>query len=208
MRKQTRPAVDARAIREAEHIRLLASPIRQELVDILAALGGTATVAALAEHLGRPADGLYYHLQFLSEAGLVLERQDEGSERIYQLAGRGNAPLRLAYALDNEDAVDALRAYARGLSQVAERDFTQALAPGVAVEGPQRELWAARNKGWVSAKDLAEANRLLERLCGLMSQTREESRDRLMSFSFVMAPAPMREKRRPAKAATAKRAKP
>ncbi|WP_397572295.1 winged helix-turn-helix domain-containing protein [Silanimonas sp.] len=177
-------------------------------MDTLAALGGTATVAELAEHLGRPADGLYYHLQFLSEAGLVVERRSDGNERLFQLAGRGNAPLRLAYTLDDGDVVEALRAYVRGLAQMAERDFAQALTPGTVVEGPRRELWAARNKGWVDAADLAEANALLERLCELVSQKREGARDRLMSFAFVMAPAPVRGKRRSANVSTERLAKP
>ena len=61
------------AIRDPGRIAVLASPVRQEIVDTLAMLGGEASVAALAEQLGRPADGLYYHLRLLEQHELIVE---------------------------------------------------------------------------------------------------------------------------------------
>jgi DNA-binding transcriptional ArsR family regulator len=194
---------DPRAISEPRHVRLLASPVRHEIVDTLSALGGTASVAALAEQLGRHADGLYYHLRLLCRAGLVeeIEREPRGGRR-FRLAGTGKAPLRLAYRAGIGGNAPALSSYAHGLLQVAERDFARALRmPGVAMSGPRRELWAARNKGWVGAADLAEINRLLERLCDLTSRPRGAGRDRLVSLVFVLAPSSRRPKRRPARGA-------
>lgn len=197
MTKKAKPPLDAAAIRDPAHIRLLASPVRQELVDTLASLGGEASVAELSEQLGRPADGLYYHLQLLAESELVREGEGAAGERIFRLAGSAGAPLRLAYDLADEQAAAALAAYAKGLAQVAERDFQAALKqPGVEVEGPARQLWAARNKGWLNAAELAEANALLERLCDLLSRPRDPSRDRPMSLAFVLAPAAVRGRRR------------
>lgn len=189
--------MDTRAIRQAHHIRLLASPVRHELVDTLAALGGSATVSELAVQLGRPADGLYYHLELLAEGGLIREFANDAGERGFEIKGAQRGPLRLAYDVSTDATRDALAQYAKGLLQVAERDFGTALTRGdVDVAGPQRELWAARNKGWVSESDLVEANGLLERLCQLMSQTRDEDRTRLMSLAFVLAPAPKKRTRR------------
>lgn len=197
MKKRSKPPLDTRAIRDPAHIRLLASPVRQELVDTLASLGGEAAVAELSEQLGRPADGLYYHLQLLAESGLLREREGSAGERIFRLAGAGDAPLRLAYDLASEEARDALAAYAKGLAQIAERDFQAALnQPGTVVEGDGRQLWAARNKGWLSDAELAEANALLERLCDLLSRPRDASRNRPMSLAFVLAPATVRSRRK------------
>ncbi len=194
-------SLDTRAIDDPHCIKVLASSVRQELVDTMAALGGQATVAALSEQLGLPADGLYYHMQLLKDVGLISEITGQGeSERSFRLSGAGDSPLRLAYNLDKDGATQALRAYAKGLLQVAERDFQDALSlREVTVQGSQRQLWAARNKGWVNKKDLAEANRLLERLCELMSQTRENAGDQLMSLAFVLAPKVARNKRRQGK---------
>ena len=189
---------DRQAVCDPAQVRLLSSPVRQELVDTLAAIGGEADVAALAEQLGRPADGLYYHLRALVAGGLLEEAPAvDGSERRYRLAGEGGAPLRLAYDLGAGGNVAELRAFARGLLQVAGRDFENGLADkGLVVTGAGRELWASRNKGWLSSDDLAEVNTLLERLSALTSQAKTDGRERLVSLAFVLAPINARPKRR------------
>lgn len=187
-----------RAIDDPDQIRALSSPVRQEIVDTLAALGGEATVADLAEQLGRPADGLYYHLRVLAASGLVREcPAAQGLERRFRLAGEGDQPLRLAYRTGSEGNLPAVSGFARALLQVAGHDFEAALElQGIAVDGPRRELWTARNKGWLSPADLEEVNRLIERLNSLVSQPAAAGRDRLLSFAFVLAPINPRPKRR------------
>lgn len=189
-------AIDHRAIDDPELIALLASPLRQEIVDMLAALGQTS-IGELALQLGRHADGLYYHLRLLCRAGLVEELPADESGRRYRLAGAPGQPLRLAYRAGSAPHGRALRKFARAMLQVAEDDFGAALdADAVATEGPARELWAARNKAWLSAAELAEVNGLLERLCDLMSRPRTPERDRLLSCTFVLAPHAAQAKRR------------
>jgi hypothetical protein len=189
---------DPRAVSDPRHVRVLASPARHELVDTLSALGGTASVATLAEQLGRHADGLYYHLRVLCRAGLVQEIEGaSGGGKQYRLAGTGRAPLRLAYRTGRKGNASALLDYVEGLLQVAQRDFTRALAlPGIELGGERRQLWAARNKGWISVSDLEEVNRLLERLCSLTSRPRGKERDSLVSLAFVLAPSARKPKRR------------
>ncbi|MDO9489942.1 MAG: helix-turn-helix domain-containing protein [Sphingomonadaceae bacterium] len=192
----SRPA-DPRAIADPELVRLLASPVRQELVDTLAALGGMASVATLAEQLGRPADGLYHHMRLLAAAGLVDAMEaDTGGERRYRLVGDGS-PIRLAYRQGPDGNTDALSQFARALLHVARSDFDAAVdRPGVALAGPQRQLWASRTTGWLSDDDLVEVNRLLERLGAMLSQPKSEERSRLMSLAFALAPLHPRPKRR------------
>lgn len=188
---------DPRAVRDPAQVRLLSSPVRQEMVDTLAALGGEAGVADLAEQLGRPADGLYYHLRALVAGGLVEELSGGGAERRFRLAGEGGAPLRLVYDLGAEGNAAELRAFVSGLLQIAGRDFDNALEGGDAiVVGTGRELWASRNKGWLSPADVAEINALLARLGELTSQPKAIGRDRLASLAFVLAPLDVRPKRR------------
>lgn len=186
-----------RAIDDPALIEVLASPIRQELVDMLAALGGEASAGDLAEQLGRHVDGLYYHLKILCKVGLVAA-VDTGADagRRFRLGGDAR-PLRLAYNMEGEPHAQALRMFLHGLLQVAEQDFDAALTMGdVVTQGPRRELWAARNKAWLSADELVEVNELLERLCGLMSRPRTPERDRLLSCTFVLAPNRAVPKRR------------
>lgn len=193
-----KPSITHRAIDSPELITVLASPLRQEIVDMLAALGGGTSIAELATHLGRHADGLYYHLNILCKAGLVSEEGNSADgERTYQIAGHTCEPLRLAYRTDSDAHKTALRKFARGMLQVAEEDFEAALESDAAVlSGPKRQLWAARNKAWLTEQELGEVNALLERLCDLMSRPRTPEREHLLSCVFVLAPHMVQSKRR------------
>lgn len=188
---------DPRTIRNPAQVRLLSSGVRQEMVDTLAALGGEADVASLAEQLGRPADGLYYHLRALVAGGLVEELPSDSGERRFRLAGNGDGPLRLSYELGPNGNGVELRAFIHGLLQITGRDFEAALERSDAVvAGSGRTLWASRNKGWLSTADLAEVNALLARLGELTSQSKAEGREQLVSLAFVLAPNEARSKRR------------
>jgi DNA-binding transcriptional ArsR family regulator len=197
-KSMNKSTINYRAIDDPGLIRVLASPIRQEIVDTLAALGGDASAADLALQLGRHADGLYYHLKILCKARLLVELDAHAEdERRYRLAGDPSQPLRLAYRTDSEQHFTALRKFAHGLLQVAEKDFVEALeTTGIVTEGPTRQLWAARNKAWLSRSELQEVNLLLERLCELMSHPRTDERDQLLSCAFVLAPHVALSKRR------------
>lgn len=187
---------DPRVISNPAQLRLLSSGVRQEMVDTLAALGGEAGVASLAEQLGRPADGLYYHLRALVAGGLVEELPTDGGERRFRLVGDGG-PLRLSYDLGPNGNAAELRAFAHRLLQIADRDFEAALGRSdTVVAGPARTLWASRNKGWLTAADVAEVNALLVRLGELTSQPKADGREQLVSFAFVLAPTEARAKRR------------
>ena len=191
-------------IRRPEAIGALAAPARQEIVDTLEALGGEASVVELAQQLGRPADGLYYHLRLLCKAGLLDEltgRNQAGrGERRYRIAGRSaraKTPLRLVYEPADRKNRVAVRRVVDGMLRIAGRDFAAAIAsPDVVVDGARRELWAARGKGWVSATDLEEVNRLLQRLTDMLRQPRRGAGDQLVSLCFVLAPVAARPQRR------------
>ncbi len=92
------------AVENAAEIEVLASPTRIELVDTVEALG-SASVAELAEQLGRPADGLYYHLRQLAAAGLLVEEATAEGKRYSAHIPHGEG-LRLRYrsGCDGESA--------------------------------------------------------------------------------------------------------
>ena len=174
------------ALANPAHIELLASPARIEIVDTLEALGEAASVAELAAALGRPADGLYYHLRQLCAAGLVSEIEAPDGNRYRTHA---NERVRLRYRPGATANADAVRRVAASILRVAGRDFDRAIADRRSVaEGAQRELWAARGKGWVGATELAEINRLLARLDELLRRPRSRTRDRLVALAWVLAP--------------------
>lgn len=178
------------SVRGAEQIALLANPVRQDLVDTLLALGGEASVATVAAELGRAADGLYYHFDLLADAGILHRQLDAQGVRCYRLGGAGKPgrALRLDYGKDAASTA-AVGRVVDGLISAAQRDFHAALPrPGTVTDGPARDLWAGRSRGWVNARQLAEANRLLQRLQDLLQGPRRPGQDNLVSLSFVLAP--------------------
>lgn len=183
-----------------EDIALLASGVRQELVDTLAAMGGEASVGELANELGRPMDGLYYHLDMLRKGGMVKEKTGpDSAERRFRLASAKGVPLRMVYKPSIPGVISALTKFSQQLLHIAEQDFTAALAlPDVQLSGPRRQLWISRNKGWVSNTDLEEVNALLLRLGQLASQSRSNERGHLVSLAFCLAPVQPKAKRRQA----------
>src|SRR5690606_35645211 len=137
------------------------SPVRQEIVDTLEAMGGEASVAELAAEIGRPADGLYYHLRLLARGGVLDEVAGDGDGRRYR--SRAREFTRLVYRPGATANAAAVERVAAALLRIAGRDFAAAIARrDVVVEGERRELWASRVKGWVGDSELAEINRLLE----------------------------------------------
>jgi len=185
------------SIEHADEIALLASPTRIEIVDTLEALGSAVSVAELGAALGRPADGLYYHLRQLSDGGLIEEEAAPDGRR-YRSRTRKGDRLRLRYKPGATANADAVGRVAASVLRVAGRDFARALAdPDSIVEGSRRELWAARGKGWVDAADLVEINRLLSRLMELVQQpAHQRPRGKLIALSWILAPVEAKPARR------------
>jgi len=199
--KRSRKAVVAdlprQDIEKPKQIALLAAPARQELIDTLESLGGEASVAALATHLGRPADGLYYHLRLLVRGGLLEELPDEGEGRRYRTRTAEGHRLRLKYAPGSNAKTAAVGRVTASMLRIAGRDFDAALArPDTVTEGEWRELWASRSKGWLGPDELAEVNRLLGRVLELMHRPKGGDTDQLMSLAWVLSPLAAKPKRR------------
>ncbi len=181
--------VGSATLRSPKQVRALIAPARQEIADVLDA-AGPCSVAALAELVGRPADGLYHHLRALVRVGVVaqVERRKEGRHvfTVYDLAVR---PLRMSYAQPVRRA-DVLKVVAAA-QRLAWRDFRRAFAAGGAVEeGPERALWGARAKGWADAKRLTRINRLLEELLATVRGGAPASGAIPISVGFLSSPAP------------------
>ena len=188
-----------RSIESISGLRVLANGVRQEIFDTIEALGGEASVREIAEQLGRPMDGLYYHLRQLVAAELLVELDDDlAAGRRYRIrtpAGQGRVKLR--YAPATGERQQALRQVVRGMLKISADDFASGLAdPNTVLEGEERELWAARGKGWLNRTELRRANQLLQELSDLLRPGRREADDRLYAISFLLAPQPVRDSRR------------
>jgi DNA-binding transcriptional ArsR family regulator len=183
-------------IADPARITCLASPLRMEIIDVIESLGGEAGAADIAHELGRPMDGLYYHLRALVGAGLLEAiGTSVRKQRWRSIAGSGRLVLR--YVPGTRASMRSVGAVSRGVLRLAARDFTRALARRDTVaEGPRRELWVARNQGWVTHTELAEINRLLRRVQELLGARRDQRRRRRLAVAWVLAPLPVRKARR------------
>lgn len=172
-------------------VRALSSPIRQEIVDAVVA-AGPCTIAALAQHLGRAPDSLYFHVRRLLAVGLLIERDAARRGRhvaaVYDVPGR---PMRIAYdgRLSKPAGRRSINAVVQGAIRLGSRDFARAVESGTSrTSGAARDLWGGRSKGWLSDADLAELNTLVERASEILRAGRPGKGRRPISLTFVLAP--------------------
>jgi DNA-binding transcriptional ArsR family regulator len=178
-------------IRRLRQLRAIVSPIRQEIVDAVAA-SGPCTISELADSLGRRPTALYAHVSALQAVGLLRRagiRSNGGRpSAVLKVPGR---PMYLDYDITDPKRRKLIARYAAGMLRNAGRDFAAATThPGVKTAGKARSLWAARSKGWLSPRELAEVNVLLNRLISILRDGRRDrgNNRKLHEVTFVLCP--------------------
>ena len=183
-----------RNITSSSQLRALASPARQEILDLLARTG-PASAADLGRLLQRPADGLYYHLRALARVGLIraATRVRAGrTETVYRSAHREPALRHDVSPSGNSAAVTAIVA---SMLRLGVRDFRKAAASGsVRTEGPRRDLWALRVAGRLLEGDLEAVNRGIRGLRDAV--TRRRTGGRLYALTILITPLDHRARKR------------
>jgi hypothetical protein len=174
-------------IRKQKQLVTLASAARQEIVDVLAE-AGILSVAEIAAILGRPADGLYFHLSALKLAGLIRQAGYRYRGRRKEALFRTVSPdLRLHYEPRSEPNRRAVTAIVSSMLRLGNRDFGRAFQRGdVMVAGGHRELWGLRRVSRLTLPQLAAVNRLIERLRQTTSKTK--GRGRLYAVTVLLTP--------------------
>lgn len=184
------------AISRPDQLAAIASPVRQEIVDVLAGMPG-APVSAIAVALGRPADALYYHLRELVRVGLVAPSGRGRGRRRPEALYRTVAPvLTVAYDSAPRANVERVSRAIAAMLRLGTRDFRRAFSSGdVVVSGPGRELWAGRLTGWLDGTDIARVNRLLKRIPRILHGSRAGSGRRLFAVTYILVPLDRRPRR-------------
>ena len=175
-------------IRDVGQIRVLASPLRQLVLDTLEALG-VASVAKLATALQLPADRLYFHLHALERAGLVraVSRVRRGGRpgTMYAAWGRRS---RLRYAPADRSNVAAVTSVVSSMVRAALREFRQGFHAAPVVTGSGRELWGARRVAWLDPTALAAVNATLITLFRHFERRRARGRGRPYAITVLLSP--------------------
>lgn len=186
-------------IRDLDQLVALASPVRQQIVDVVCGLG-RCSIAEIAAALGRPADGLYYHVRALLDVGLLVEAGERETQRraetLYDVPTRGI--MRLVYEPEDEANAQAIKKIVAAMLRMTERDFVAGFDEAARVSGPERNLNASRQTAWLGRDARQEVNRLLARLQEIFSTASVPSEEdgELQSLTFVMAPLEAKPVRR------------
>jgi DNA-binding transcriptional ArsR family regulator len=189
MLRKSRPFV----IRDRNQLRSLASPVRQEIVDVLCELG-TVAVRELAATLNRPADALYYHLRALVKCGLATS----AGHRLYgkrreELFRSVSTDLRLQYRTGRGGNGREVTAIVGSMLRLGTRDFARAFRHGdAAVSGAGRELWALRRTGWLTPRQIVSLNRSMTHLSEAVSKPR--AMGRLYAITLLLTPVDRRSR--------------
>jgi DNA-binding transcriptional ArsR family regulator len=155
-------------IERPEQIRAVASPIRQEIVDRIAALG-PITVHELARSLGRRRTAIYHHLKRLERVGLVRAMEFTGGRGRPALRYETVAPrMRLARAARRPRDQGLVTKAGAAAAKQAARDYAAGFrAPTWTLEGPARNHWFFRVVATPSPARLKRINILLDELAEL-----------------------------------------
>ena len=184
-----------RAISSRLQLRALISPIRQELLDLLARTG-PASAAELGQLIRRAPDSLYYHLRALERAGLVslagTRRRGGRAEAVYRSTHPEPAVRHDAVPNGNSAEVTAIVA---SMLRLGTRDFRRAAKAGEArTRGSRRDLWALRVTGWLTAAEVGGVNRRIRALRDAVGKPRSEGR--LYGITILLTPLDHRVRRR------------
>jgi DNA-binding transcriptional ArsR family regulator len=195
-----------RVISNAAQLKALASPVRQELIDLLARTG-PASAAELGRLVQRPADGLYYHLRELQRVGLVLSagtRERAGRREEFFRAIHREPTLR--HDPSPGGNTPAVIPIVTSMLRLGIRDFKKgAASPKVRTQGPRRELWAIRVTGWLSPAQLAEANQRIRALRDVAD--RRGPKGKLYAITILLAPLGHRARKRQQRSRSSRRVK-
>jgi predicted ArsR family transcriptional regulator len=176
-------------IRDVRQIRLLASPVRQAIIDALES-SGPQSAAELATILGYAPDALYHHVRKLVRGGLVTEAQQPGGggkrRAVFALKTTGT---RLHYDPSNHQNRRAISAVAATMLRDASRAFAKAMKHNPVVDGRRRDLWVGRRTGWLTQAELEQLNDLLHQITKLMEIARpRRRRTKLYALTFALSP--------------------
>ena len=176
-------------IREPAQLRTLSSPVRQEILDALAA-AGESSIAEVAALLGRQPHALYYHLRALERVGLVrragTRRNGKSDAVLYAVP----APrMLIEYRFGARSFAADMAKTLRSMLRLTERDFRRALRLRTSLaEGPARNLLCSRTKARMTVQQLTRINAhfaaVFEELAGAQGQ----HTGRLHAMTLVITP--------------------
>jgi len=171
-----------------DQLECLASTVRIDMIDHLVGRG-PMSIKQLAASLGRQPSSIYYHIDMLMKAELVVEAGTQVSNRRTEVLYEARAPrMRIMKALADPKNHDTINRMVGGVLRQSQRDFSQGLThPAAQVDGPERNLGFFRLINRPSPESLREINGYIERIAEILWEERDMNQP-LIAFSWTLTP--------------------
>ena len=172
-------------ISDPESLKVLASPVRKEIVDYIEA-NGPSSIAELSVQLRHSPTALYYHVDMLVKAKLMLncgvQKGKRRSEEVFDVVGA----LRVKYRPNDKKNVEACKKLTDAMLRVTSKDYKEGLHPDLAVvEGKYRNIRSMRIQAWLTKSELAEVNLHIEKITEIFKTGKRGDRKQLCSLTMV-----------------------
>lgn len=193
-------------ITRKDQLRVMASAIRLDIIDRLAARG-PMSVRELAQSTGKKVTPIYHHLKQLKTVGLVRKNTHESGTlgrpaAIYETVGAVMRMARAPLKSSNRAAVAKIGRIAAGQ---AAKDFSRGFqSPHWHIQGAARNHWMFRSINSPSRERLAKINELFDELAALIWTPDPKPGETAVSFAWFLAP--LKDSGRRLSSATGKRA--
>jgi len=176
-------------IRSPEQLEAISLPIRTEIVECVACLG-PCSVGDLSEIMGQKRPVLYFHVEKLVAAGLLLPDGERGEGRRREITYRTpGTPVYIIYDRDDPHNIELTTRYSKNLFTQIQRQLAKAFASRAAVtNGPSRDTYANQMTAWLSADELSEVNDLIKKLTVLMKPSQPAPGKSLHNLTLGLAP--------------------
>jgi len=176
-------------ITRADQHAALASPPRQEIIDLLSATG-PQSIAEIAVLLGRSPHSLYHHVRALLEVELLLKsgvrKKGRRDEVLYSAPGRR---IRVRIDLDSPVFVRNMRRHLAAMLRITERDYRRRLErPREVRTIPSVNFAIGRVKGRLTEAQMREAHRLMTQLWSLLTDHPGQTEGTLHALTMVLVP--------------------
>lgn len=186
-------------IETAEQFKAMASPVRDQIINVVANLttwspDGTVagvSIREIGEQLGRKPASLYRHIEALVGAGLIYETgsQSSGGRDATTYAVPG-AHIVLIAPAETGPALDAMCEYIESVGQNAGREAAAAAvdrATGANEIGPH-DTGGAALRGWLDEEQRAQLRRLQKEMNAVFARSERRPGTRLMAATLLFRP--------------------
>ena len=176
-------------IRRPDQIAAIASPVRQEVLDGVQAIGPCA-IFDLATFLGRAPDSLYYHIRMLEKVGLLIPcGQCKAGRRDAAMIDVPGRPIAIDQVVGRKKCKAKLIKAITSLLRLTERDMKAAFDSEHSNDKKTRiVLRAGRVKGWLTKRQFEEANQHILALEALLANSNNRKSSQLIAFTYALTP--------------------